>query len=211
MNELVRCGLGLGNRVAAIANGLSRWPAIRFVWRDNKHCPATHEEVFPRGVEGVEFATDFPMASASRWDGFRCHSWHAAGDRNLATSAYRRIMDAMSVSITTPATVAILARFHRFPDYDASALARDASRFANGNPVFIMADSRRDEIAESLHQLGVESILPKCPPLKSDMDRRREDVRLFIEDWHMAYRAKHLVSHGSSSLGYPMGHIENLT
>ena len=203
MSHLIRCGLGLGNRVAAIANGLSRWPEIRFVWRDNTHCPATHQEIFPGGIAGVEFVTDSPPASASCWDGHRCQEWAAAGVRTAATAAYQTIMLAMTGAARMTPHVAILARFHRWPETTPASLAIRAAVAGGGAPVFVLADSRRREIAAELKKLGIGSVLPVCGELAADLQRPPSDLLEFISDWKTALAAKVLTGHPESSLFYP--------
>jgi hypothetical protein len=124
MSLEVRCGFGLGNRVAAIANGLSRAEKISFVWRVNEHCPLTHEQVFPAGISGVEFVTDAPPAFATMWAGMRCHCWHAAADRNAADQAYGRIISAMNAAPAQPGfIVGACVRFFRDPETTPQAMA----------------------------------------------------------------------------------------
>lgn len=206
MSELVRCGFGLGNRVAALANGLSRWPEIRFVWRDNAHCPAAHQDIFPRGIPGVEFVTDSPPASASRWDGIAAHAWAAAADRPLAAAAYAAILAAMDAPpAESPPTVAIIARFLRPRCTTASpaALAYQAARHAAGGRVFILADSRRQELADALARHGVAAVWPQCPELAADLARSRETMRAFVADWHTASLSAHVLGSPETSLAFP--------
>lgn len=91
----VHCGEGLGNRVAAMANGLSRADRIEFMWAVNEYCPARWHDVFPGRIAGVTF-TEGAATAATEWEGLTCERWDAAGDRARANAAYGRIMHAMA-------------------------------------------------------------------------------------------------------------------
>jgi hypothetical protein len=195
---IVRCGMGLGNRVAAIANGLSRAAEIRFVWRVNRHCPAAHSDVFPQGIPGVEFVTDAPPNFATKFDGVWCYEWAAAGDRQRADSAYAEIMRAMAGNpMPDPPEVAILGRFYRNPSADPITLADAAIRLHGRyrwDRAFVLADMHRAAIDARLRVAGFEAVQPSCGTLAADLHRTREDVLAYAGDWHTLLAARHIIA-----------------
>lgn len=199
----VRCGFGLGNRVAAMANGLSRERKIGFVWRVNEHCPLGVEEVFPGGVPGVEFV-DAPPAMATIWDGRRCHDWDAAGDRTAAARAYSAIVEAMAGRATFAPDAAVCGRFFRAHG-DAGALGDFASRLVwPGAQVFVFADRHRAEIRRRLEGSGAAVCEPTAPELQADLARAAEDTRAFLNDWATLLAARLIVAlDGPTSLLHP--------
>ena len=195
---IVRCGMGLGNRVAAIANGLSRAAEIRFVWRVNRHCPTAHSDVFPQGIPGVEFVTDAPPNFATKFDGVWCYEWAAAGDREAANAAYAEIMAAMAgTPMWRAPEVAILGRFHRNPDADPIALA-DAAIRSHGqfrwDRAFVLSDLHRGAIAARLGQAGFEAVQPESRELAADLDRTRDDILDYACDWATLLSARRIVA-----------------
>jgi hypothetical protein len=190
--------MGLGNRVAAMANGLSRSGQIRFVWRVNVHCPAGHTDLFPDGIPGVSFVDSAPPAIATRWGGAWCYEWHAAADRHAANLAYGLIMSAM---VGTPMwrapEVAILGRFHRNQHADPIALA-DAAIRSHGkyrwDQAFVLSDLHRGAIAARLGQAGFDAVLPESRELVADLDRTRADVLDYACDWATVLSARRIIA-----------------
>lgn len=204
----VRCGTGLGNRVAALANGLSRFPIIRFPWRVNRHCPLPWEEVFPQGVPGVEFENlPGPPPMPTHWDGIPCLDWAAAADPGRAADAYRLIIRSMVGTVGTSHRVAVFGRFHRAPKTDPVVLAAAAiaaAAEAGTREVFVLTDRHRDAIADHLRAAHLTPILPQSPALTSDLSRDPETLRLFINDWRTLLAARHIIAlDGPSSLLHP--------
>lgn len=195
---IVRCGMGLGNRVSAMANGLSRAGQIRFVWRQNEHCPASHEDVFPAGVAGVEFITDAPPNFATRWDDRWCYDWDAAGDRQAANAAYAEIMAGMAGSAMQDAPdVAILGRFHRNPEGNPERLADAAIRLHSSyrwTRAFVLSDCHREAISERLALAEFTVVQPECQPLAEDLRRSREDVLDYACDWKTLLAARRIIA-----------------
>lgn len=192
MNPLIRCGFGIGNRVATMANALSRHDQIRFVWRENAHAPLPHDQVFPQGIPGVEFITEAPRATATRWQGnMPGSSWEAAEDRQRANAAYLTIMEAMAGAAHAGCASAIIARFHRHPAVTAASLVSAVP----AGPVFILADSRREELRALLQSAGHTPVLPTCPPMCADQDRSATSLLAFLSDWKTALSARHIVTH----------------
>lgn len=195
---IVRCGMGLGNRVAAMANGLSRAAEIRFIWRVNQHCPAAHSDVFPQGIPGVEFVTDAPPNFSTKFDGVWCYEWAAAGDRKQANLAYAEIMRAMvGQPMPDAPEVAILGRFHRNPSADPITLADAAIRLHGRyrwDRAFVLADMHREAIAERLRVAGFDAVQPRCAPLAADLQRTREDVLDYASDWATLLAARHIIA-----------------
>lgn len=201
----VHCREGLGNRVAALANGLSRAEEVVFPWIMNEHVPATWEDVFPQGIEGVTFISAEAAMPPTEWDGMSCERWDAAGDRALANAAYGRIMHAMAGMGLPGCTVALAARFHRNPEADARRLAMMAAFHSPfRTPVFVFADSRRAEIGMVLNVLGVGRLHPVSPSLVSDLDRTRGGLIAYCQDWKQLLTARLIVAiDGPSSALHP--------
>ena len=202
---IIHCGEGLGNRVAAMANGLSRAEVIEFVWIVNKHVPARWQDVFPNGIDGVTFSPGAVPWPATEWDGISCERWDAAGDRARANLAYGRIMAAMVGTGGHGCAVAVAARFFRNPDADARRLAMMAAFHAPlRTPVFVFADSRRADIKRVLDALEVGCVMPWAAALGSDLDRDRAGVMDYLSDWKRLLTAKVIVAiDGPSSALHP--------
>lgn len=206
----VRCGFGLGNRVAALANGLSRADRIRFVWRVNAHCPLLVSDVFPAGISGVDLVTDAPAESATRWDSRMCHDWDAAADRGRADAAYARIIAAMNGRPTFRPDLAVVARFHRATGDPADHIARLAATAADWirpDPdfrVFVFADQYRYQLAAALTVPGVRPTFTLAPELPADLARTPADTATFLLDWKTLLSARRIIAlDGPTSLLHP--------
>lgn len=190
--------MGLGNRVAAMANGLSRADQIQFVWRVNEHLPADHEQIFPTGIPGVEFLRDAEPAFATRWDGCWCYEWDAAEDRATANAAYASIISAMvGRQPIYPWRTSILARFHRNPDRRPEEFAAKAIRILRGErstEVFLLSDIYRDAISTALLESSIRPIIPQCLEIPSDLDRIDEDIIHYCSDWKMLLACGHIIA-----------------
>lgn len=203
MVPIIRCGFGIGNRVCMIANALSHHDQIQFFWRNNPVLPLSHQEVFPKGIDGVEFLDVAKRGFASRWErNIPGESWEAAGDRMAANEAYRRIMEAMAGEPREAPEIAIIGRFWRFPDADCSSIAKLTAE--QGKRAFILTDSRRAEIVDLLSGMGVESILPEGKEMKDDLDRTPESLLTYLNDWKTACLAETIITHQEeTSVTYP--------
>ncbi len=203
---LIRCGFGLGNRVAAIAHGLTMFDMMEFAWRVNDQCPASHRDIFPDGITGVEFIDNAPIGYASKMNGKRIHDCDFLPSSDKKRSAFRTVIEAMTGDAYHRPQCAIVARFHRFPinpKESSETLAGEAARLNVGS-CFILADSHRSTIAEALVRNGIDSIFPESPEMTRDMDRDAEGVVRFCSDWKTALSAKHILSvGGKSSLLFP--------
>ena len=199
---IIRCGFGIGNRVTMMANALSRHDEIAFLWRQNPQVQLWHDEVFPNGIPGVEF-TDVKLGFATRWArDVPGESWEASDNYERSNAAYRTIMDAMAGAAWTSCPVAIVARFWRFPHANAERLAETAAE--HGSEVFVLADSRREEIVARLESLGVKAILPIGPEMKCDLDRTPKSMLTYFSDWKTAIRCGSIVTHHEeTAVTYP--------
>ena len=192
MTPLIRCGFGIGNRVATMANALSRDGSIQYSWKVNHHLPLPHSEVFPRGIPGVEFV-DAPAGFATRWSrAVSGQAWDAAQDREAANTAYRTIVSAMVMCPSDPVEVAIMARFHRFANTSPRELALLASQ--HGQRAFLLVDSRRSEMAAELENLGVEVVLPNSPEMAFDKDRSKASMLQYLGDWQRALASQAIIT-----------------
>jgi hypothetical protein len=193
----VHCELGLGNRVAAMANGISRHDSIVFHWVANNHCPAPSKDIFPDGIDGVELidteavqrppGIDEQRGCCTRWGGISCFKWEAAGDRERANEAYGAIIASMAGSALPGApTVAICGRFWINPEADPVELAEwaaEAAHKAEDSRVFILADRYRAEIAGRLSALGVVPVMATAGEMEADLERDSAGVVAYLNDW----------------------------
>lgn len=195
--NLVRCGFGLGNRVTAMANGLSRFESISFVWRNNRELPLNHEKVFPDGIPNVEFVTDSPLARSTIWGGYRCEDFDSFGDKNKALESYQLILSRMSGKAYREGGIALAARFLRFPDLNVSRMALRAcieAKNRNLEDVFILTDSRRDEVSAIIKKHGLNPIHPTSPEMVIDFDRNENSMLQFMSDWKTLLNSDYIVS-----------------
>lgn len=204
---LIRCGFGLGNRVAAIAHALALLDEIRFVWRLNWQCPATHDQIFPTGLPRVEFVTDAPMGYATKHRGRRLHDWHEWSDKPTMRKSYDHVISAMTGQASFAPDCGILGRFHRF-SVNVPQAAETMAKGALGHgakTAFVLADCHRKEIAESLEKRGVEAVFPDGPEMASERDRTPERMIQFCSDWKTLLASHHVITTGGvSSLIYPV-------
>ncbi len=203
---LVKCETGLGNRVAAMANALSRSGAVQFHWVKNKHCPASAVEIFPGGIQGIELidseAAERPpgigeqRGQCSIWNGTPCFKWEACGDRDRANEAYSRIIAAMAGSAITDApAVAIHGRFHINPEAKPAELAEcaaEAALAAGDLRVFILSDRYRSELAGRVSALGILPIMAGSSELSDDLAREETGMVDYLSDWKTLIAADHL-------------------
>lgn len=200
MNPLeIRMPFGLGNRVAAMANGLSRADEITVPWRVNVHCPAPVEDVFPQGIPGVKFPPAETRIFPSVFDHIPAESWHAAADRSRANAAYEMIVSRMAGEPLEDApAMAVFGRFHRAKLADPDALADAAGRVAKDRceeRVFLLADLHRERIAARLKIVyGLRVILPFCQALAVDMQRSRKDLADYLRDWKTLLSARLIIA-----------------
>ncbi len=189
----IHCSEGLGNRVAAMANGLSRAARIEFVWLANEHCPARWQDVFPAGIEGVTFSAGAVPWPATEWNGLSCERWAAAGDRGQADAAYGQIMAAMSGEAQPGCPVAICGRFHRNPQASPEALA-DVAAGSQPGMVFVLADLHRSRITDRLATHGINSAGATTRELGTDLDRSRDGILAYVTDWKRLLAAKLIIA-----------------
>jgi len=204
--QLVRCGFGLGNRVAAIAHALCMFERVRFVWRINHECPAHHEDVFPNGIPNVEFDMDAPLGFASQFGDKRIHEWQPDLDAQKRKDAYQTVIDSMAGDAKEEFRFSAIARLRRFQINAQDAADEIAWRAKNigADSCFLLADSNRAEIAERLAENGIKTTLPDSPEMEHDFDRNAASVIQFCSDWKTALAADILFSvGGDSSLAFP--------
>lgn len=213
----VKCGMGLGNRVTAMANGLSRSPRISFVWRVNRHCPVSYRELWPVGVPGVEFVDGegIPLSVSTAWDGMWCYQWGAAADRQAANAAYGRILASMRVREHLEAPpVAVCGRFHRNPSGQIGRLAAAVVDTGQGR-VFVLSDRYRSELSGMLDAAGVSVVMASSGPLDEDLSRAPSDVLAYAGDWRTLLRAELIVAldgpasalHPARAAGIPIRYV----
>lgn len=202
---------GLGNRVAAMANGLSHDDEVLFRWRENEHCPCPWKSIFPEGIPGVRLVTELE-AIFPRWFGRHfAHDWDAAADRAKADAAYGLIMGAM-VSAVQPGTkvapIGVFGRFHRSPNSDPAELAARALRICGSRAVgsvVLLSDLYRTEITQALAAGGIDVVVPRSKPLLIDLERSPSDILDYVADWRMLAAADLIVAtDGPSSALHPI-------
>jgi hypothetical protein len=204
----VRCDQGLGNRVAAIANGLSRSRRIRFAWRNNPHCPIDLERIFPAGIEGVEFDQADASGPMTWWDGHAANSWHAAGDRARANEAFTEIMEAMAGVAVAGPQLAVCGRFHRNEDASVRALVETlchAARERGLHEAYVFSDRHRKLMATLMSDQGITAVMPTAPELNADLDRDERSVLDYAADWKRLLTAELVVAlDGPASALHPV-------
>lgn len=202
----IRCGFGLGNRVATIAHALTILDEFEFVWRINWHCPASHKQVFPNGIKGVKFVTDAPMRFATIKDGFPLHKYREWGTPRKMRESYEKVISAMTGKASFAPDCGILGRFHRFPAdmaKAADALADQASKHGS-KTALVLSDCHRLHIALALEKRNIMPTFPTVSEMENDHDRSEESVVRFCSDWKTLLSSKHIISTGgTSSLLYP--------
>ena len=205
---LIRCGFGIGGRVTAIANGLSRDAEIRFSWKVNRFLPLTHDQVFPQGIPGVEMVADAPDGFVTRWGNLTADNYAAAADRDMATAAYQMILGVMAgEAMAEPPSVAVLGRFHRAQDATAAALVATAVRTCAGigaARVFLLSDLHRTALAKALQAAGLAVELPVSAELLEDLIRDPDALLSYLGDWKTLLAAGAIVaSHGPTGILHP--------
>ena len=189
---------GLGNRVAAIANGLSYARHVRFGWRVNRHCPLPWQYVFPAGIRGVRIEEEPRPVFPRKFAGRMACAWDAAGDRSAADAAYARVMESMAGEARQDAPrLALCGRFHRNPAGSATDLAERtiaAARRMGTSRVFVFSDRHRDRISECLWSFGIEAVQPACGELAEDLQRSADDVRDYMDDWKTLLAAEVIIA-----------------
>lgn len=206
----IRCGFGLGNRVASIAHALSFGNPIEFAWRINEHCPLHHSEIWANGIEGVTMIEDVPLDYASQVGSRMIYDWGIGGSADDVRRAYKTVIDAITIQPRqSPPSVAVFYRQHRTRSKCLVALATAAAKAAQDSPdgrVFLLADSMRASISalvlDAFPSAKIE--LLAAPELKADMDRPKSDTLAFIEDWRTALEAETIIADNSkTTLTYP--------
>ena len=155
---------------------------------------------------GVEFLENAKPAHATSWGGRFCNSWDAAHDRTKATAAYRLILDHLAGARGVPEPFALCSRFH-FAGFDLENLVARTVAVAEEHGfsrVFLLADSKREQLAALLAGHGIESVLPTSSEMASDFDRTRENQLKFLSDWKRLSAASVIVANPvTSALTYP--------
>jgi hypothetical protein len=189
---------GLGNRVSAMANGLSYGTNVRLGWRVNVHCPVAWRYVFPAGVPGVRIEDEIEPVFPRRLAGRMACDWDAAADRAAADAAYGLILASMDGEAREDAPrVALCGRFHRNPGADPADLAQRAIAAAQEHGeqrVFVFSDLHRDVISSALEAAGIQAVQPLCAPLAQDLQRTAVDVVDYLSDWKTLLAAKAIVA-----------------
>lgn len=170
---------GMGNRVAALANGLSAADRVVFRWAVNGDCPLGWREVFPTGVPGVRFEEADGMEEVTRINGRPAMEWEAAVCRGQARVAYQKIASAMGVRMQGRG-VGVFGRFHRCPGARWEGLVEAAK---GEERVFLLTDRWRGEIAAALRATGCRVDAGESPELVADLERGEEATRAFLRDW----------------------------
>lgn len=204
----VTCPGGIGDRLSAIANALTRSQSVLFGWKRNTHCPIDAAEIWPEGIPSVAFEDSGGPMSVTRFDGHPCHSHAAALDRQISDSKLLELIALIHASpLEDPPTVAVFFRGRAAPASDPLPAARlAASRAGQEGRVFLMADSQRQEIAEELLANGAIPVWPRSPEMSHDTDRDGCTFHAFLGDWKTLCLARFVASHARrfSSLLLPV-------
>lgn len=207
---LIRCGFGLGNRVASMAHALSFGEPIRFVWRVNEHCPVHHTDIWKDGVPGVEMVDNAEVGFATRVGGKMIYDWGIGSSAGAVEKCYRDIFKAMSIKARpSPPKVAVVSRLYRQQQGNLESLAYHATKAAKLHPkhrLFLLADTKRATIEDLIARFdpSVRVVMATTPELIEDLARSKEDVISFISDWRTALAAETIFTlDGPTTLLHP--------
>lgn len=188
---------GLGSRIRLIARAIASDPSPEIDWIIGSECPCGHRDVFPHGVPGV-ILSDSPQGNRM---GFL---WRTQVDEAKLPEAISRIFAAMELPDVEQSELGILFRGHFWrgltPDEFAPAILSAVAE--TSGPVATLCDSRRAEI---LATIGPRAISQESAEPAFDLDRKPEDVRLFLFEWWRLLNCRRVVSNfAGTSLLWPI-------
>lgn len=181
-----------------IARAIASDPAPEIDWIIGPECPCGHREVFPSGIPGV-ILSDSPHGNR------RGFLWMTPEPPNPDYSTItHRIFAAMELPAVERSELGILFRGHSWqgltPDEFAPAILSAVAE--TSGPVATLCDSRRAEI---LATIGARAIPQESAEPDFDLDRKPEDVRLFLFEWWRLLNCRRVVSNfAGTSLLWPM-------
>lgn len=183
----------MGNRVAAMANGLAVFGRVEMRWAINGDCPLGWREVFPKAVPGVRFEEADGSEEVKMIAGRPAMDWREGAER-----AYEVIAAAMGVRECSGGVVGIFGRFHRRP----GARWEDLVEAADGEmEVFLLTDRRRGEIRRGLAARGCVVWAGESEELAEDGLRGLDATRAFLGDWKRLLGCRRIIAlDGPSSL-----------
>ena len=185
---------GLGSRVSTIANSLGAYGQAVIQWRVDKEMTAPASTIFPNGIHGVEFVGDDIFAikriiTAANPIGRMAHLID-----DIGSPYYPEILAAMIGTAGPSFPLALIARFFRRHAETPLDLAdRIAASYPAGS-VFVMADSKRDELGMMLTSAGFLPSFGRCSEMASDLDRYQDDYDAFCSDWKTALSAERITA-----------------
>jgi len=184
---------GMGNRVAALANGLAVFGRVEMRWEVNGDCPLGWREVFPKGVPGGTFAEAGGGEEVTWIEGRPAMDWRAG-----AEGAYEVIAAAMGVRECLGAGVGVFGRFHRCPGARWEELVEAAAREERA---FLLTDRWRGEIRRGLAARGCVVWAGESEELAEDGLRGVDATRAFLGDWKRLLGCRRIIAlDGPSSL-----------
>lgn len=142
------------------------------VWPNDGHCPVDVEDVFPQGIPGITITPT---------EGERCARPRRGPIIGLP-EAWRRVWASFVPADLGHHPCGIHFRGFHPGGKPWEVFSEEVRRFADSTEgeVFVLADSRRDEIRDIL---GARMVDPVAVPLGFDFDRNREQVLNHLRDW----------------------------
>ena len=182
---------GLGSRVVIVAKAIAMDGLPTVDWLVNDHCPFGHRLVFPNGIPGVEIADSAP---AGRFG----YLWPQQTSPRALRPAVARVFAAMEIPDPEPLELGILFRGWRGEPFDLYQFLAEIHQAAkdSAGPIAVLADSRREEIAEAL---GDRALAQESPPMDHDLDRSAEGVREYLAEWKRLLACRRIVANCQDS------------
>lgn len=192
----VYCQLGLGNRLSTIAATLAAFGGITFHWRKNADLASDWRDVFPRGIQNVQFAETERGCPSTGLRGAMAYDYFPDVD-------YWGAMGWLAGEAHSSATIAIHGRFRRIerqrPDELVAAIPTGTES------AFVLCDAHRETIIDQMEKRGIRPILPRSRAMAHDFDRLPSDTLDFISDWKTLCLASTVVTNcPQSSALYPL-------
>ena len=182
---------GLGSRAIIIAKAIALDKLPTVDWIVNEQCPFGYQLVFPNGIPGVEISDSKP---AGRFG----YLWPQQASPRALRPAVARVFAAMEIPDPEPLELGVLFRGWRGEPFDFFQFLHEIHFAAmdSTGPIAVLADSRREEIAEAL---GDRALAQESPPMDHDLDRSAEGIRGYLAEWKRLLACRRIVANCQDS------------